>query len=66
MTLDITLAQHFYVLKLSSISKAVCKRYSLCDKNNHWQESSSLPQAQSVGRTPLEHLIMDFTKMPGT
>jgi hypothetical protein len=28
------LAQHFYVPKLSSISKTVCERYSLCARSN--------------------------------
>jgi hypothetical protein len=28
------LAQHFYVPKLSSISKTLCERYSLCARNN--------------------------------
>jgi hypothetical protein len=31
-----TLAQHCYVLKLSSIRKTVCARYSLCARNNPW------------------------------
>jgi hypothetical protein len=31
---ETTLAQHFYVPKLSSISKTVYKRYSLCARNN--------------------------------
>jgi hypothetical protein len=33
-TLETTLAQHFYVPKISSISKTVCKRYNLCAINN--------------------------------
>jgi hypothetical protein len=32
--LETTLAQHFYVPKLSRISKALCERYSLCSRNN--------------------------------
>jgi hypothetical protein len=32
--LETTLAQHFYVPKPSSISKAICERCSLCAKNN--------------------------------
>jgi hypothetical protein len=35
--LETILAQHFYVPKLSSISKTVCERYSLCARNNPWQ-----------------------------
>jgi hypothetical protein len=34
--LESTLAQHCYVPNLSSISKTVCKRYSLCARNNPW------------------------------
>jgi hypothetical protein len=34
ITLETTLAQHFYVPKLSSISKTVCERYNLCARNN--------------------------------
>jgi hypothetical protein len=59
-----TLAQHFYVPKLSSISKAVCERCNLCAKNNPRQGPKAPPQALSVGGTPLENLILDFTEMP--
>jgi hypothetical protein len=62
--LETTLAQYFYVPKLSSISKAVCKKCRLCAKNNPRQGSKAPPQVQSVGGTPLENLIMDFTEMP--
>jgi hypothetical protein len=34
IALETTLAQHFYVPKLSSISKTECDRYSLCAKTN--------------------------------
>jgi hypothetical protein len=64
MILETTLAQHFYVPKLSSISKAMCERCSLCAKSKPWQGLRAPPQVQSVGRTPLENLIMDFTEMP--
>jgi ADP-ribose pyrophosphatase YjhB (NUDIX family) len=63
-TLEATLSQHFYDPKLFSISGAVCKRCSLCAKNNPQQGPRAPPQVQSVGRTPLENLIMDFTEMP--
>jgi hypothetical protein len=62
--LETTLALHFYVPKLSSISKAVCVRCSLCAKNNHRQGPRAPPQVQSVGGIPLENLIVDFTEMP--
>jgi hypothetical protein len=62
--LETTLAQNFYVSKLSSISKAVCERCSLCAKNNSRQGPRAPPQVQSVGGTPFENLIMDFTEMP--
>jgi hypothetical protein len=32
--LNTTLTQHFYVPELSSISKTVCERFSLCARNN--------------------------------
>jgi hypothetical protein len=63
-TLETTLAQHFYVPKLSSINKVVCKRCSLCAKNNPWQGPRVLPQVQSIGGTPLENMIMDSIEMP--
>jgi hypothetical protein len=65
MTLETTLAQQFYVSKLSSISKAVCERCSLSAKNNPCQGPRALSQVRSTGGTPLENLIMDFTEMPG-
>jgi hypothetical protein len=46
------LTQHFYVPELSSISKTVCERFSLCARNNLWQGPMEPPQVQSVGRTP--------------
>jgi hypothetical protein len=61
--LETTLTQHFYVPKLSSITKAVCERCTLCPKNNPRQGLRVLPQAQSVGGIPLENLIVDFTEM---
>jgi hypothetical protein len=64
VTLEITLTWHFYVPKLSSISKAVCKRYGLCAKSNPWRGPRMLSQLQSIGGTPLENLIMDFPEMP--
>jgi hypothetical protein len=36
IALETTLAQHFYVPKLSSIGKTVCEKYSLCARNNPW------------------------------
>jgi hypothetical protein len=64
MTPKTTVAQAFYVPKLSSMNKVVCKRYSLCVKNNSHQGSRVLPQVQSVSGMLLENLIMDFIKMP--
>jgi hypothetical protein len=61
--LETTLAQHFYVPKLSRISKAICERCSLCAKNNPRPGLKAPLQVQSVGGT-LENLIMDFTEMP--
>jgi hypothetical protein len=61
---EITLTQHFYVPKLSIISKTVCERCSLCAKNNPQQGPKVPPQVQSVGGTPFENLIVDFTEMP--
>jgi hypothetical protein len=58
------MAQDFYVPKTSSISKAVCERCSLCAKNSLWKGPTVLPQVQSVSRTPLENLILDFFEMP--
>jgi cbb3-type cytochrome oxidase subunit 3 len=63
-TLKTTLAQHFYVPMLSSISKAVCKRCSLCVKNNPQQGSRAPRRVHSIGRTALENFIVDFTEMP--
>jgi hypothetical protein len=63
IALETTLAQHFYVSKLSSISKAVCESCSLCAKNNPRQGLKVPPQAQGVGGTPLENLTVDFTEM---
>jgi hypothetical protein len=40
--LKTTFAQHFYVPKLSSISKTVCERYNLCARNNPQQEPSCI------------------------
>jgi hypothetical protein len=62
--LETTLAQHFYVPKLSSISKPVCERCRLYTKNKPRQGPRAPPQAQGIGETPLENLIMDFTEMP--
>jgi hypothetical protein len=62
--LNTTLAQYFYVLKLSSISKAICERCSLCANNSPQEGARAPPQMQSVGGTPLENLIVDFTEMP--
>jgi hypothetical protein len=62
--LETTLAQHFCVPRLSSISKAVCERCSLCAKNNPGPGLKAPPQVQSVGGAPLENLIVDFTEMP--
>jgi hypothetical protein len=64
MTLKTILAQHFYITKLSNISQTVCKRCSLCAKNNPWQGQRALSQVQSIGGTPLENLIVDFIEMP--
>jgi hypothetical protein len=36
IALETTLAQHFYVPRLSSISKTVCERCSLWARNNPW------------------------------
>jgi hypothetical protein len=63
-TLKTTLAQHFYVPKLSSISKRVCERFSLCAKNNPQQGPRVPSQVQNVGGTPFENLILAFTEMP--
>jgi hypothetical protein len=41
--LKTTLTQHFYIPKLSSISKAECKRYTLCAENNHRQGMRGAP-----------------------
>jgi hypothetical protein len=62
--LKTTLTQHFYVPKLSNISKTVCERCSLCAKNNPWQRPRTPPQVQNIGGTPFENLIVDFTEMP--
>jgi hypothetical protein len=64
--LETTLAQHFYVPKLSSIRKTVCERCSLCARNNPRQRPRAPPQMQSVGGTPFENLTVDFTEMPRT
>jgi hypothetical protein len=64
MALETTLAQHFYVPKLSSISEAVCERCNLCAENNPRQGLTAPPKVQSVGRTPLENLIMNSTEKP--
>jgi hypothetical protein len=50
--LETTLAQHFYVPKLSSVSKAVCERCNLCAKNNPRQG----PRAPSRSRVLVELL----------
>jgi transposase InsO family protein len=63
--LETTLAQHFYVPRLSSIAKTVCERCVLCVKNNPRQGPRAPPYAQSVGETPLEDWIVDFSEMPG-
>jgi hypothetical protein len=63
IALETTLAQHFYVSKLFSISKVVCERFFLCAKNNPWQGPRVPPLVQNVGKT-LENLIMDFIEMP--
>jgi hypothetical protein len=63
--LETNLAQHFYVLKLSNISKVVCERCTLGAKNNPRQgPRAPHPQVQSVGGILLENLVVDFTKMP--
>jgi hypothetical protein len=62
--LETTLAQYFFVPKLSSIRKAVWERCSLYAKNNTQQGPRASPQVQSVGGTPLKNLIVDFTKIP--
>jgi hypothetical protein len=62
--LETTLAQHFCVPKLSSISKAVWERCSLCAKNNPCQGQRLPPQVQSIDGTPLENLFADFTEIP--
>jgi hypothetical protein len=62
--LETTLAKYFYVPRLSSITKTVCERCSLCAKNNPRQGPRMPPQVQSVVGIPLENLIVDFTKMP--
>jgi hypothetical protein len=59
-----TLAQYLYVPKLSSISKTVCERCNLCAQNNPRQGPRLPTQVQSIGRTPLENLVVGFTVMP--
>jgi hypothetical protein len=53
-----------FVIKLSSKSKAVCEKCSLCAQNNP-RQGPTVPhsQVQNVGKTPLENLNMDFTEM---
>jgi hypothetical protein len=34
IALETTLAQHFYVPKLPSISMTICKKFNLCARNN--------------------------------
>jgi hypothetical protein len=58
MALETTLAQHFYVPKLSNISKTACERCSLCAKNNPQQEPRVPPQVQNFGGTSFENLIV--------
>jgi hypothetical protein len=53
----------FYVPKLSSISKAVCERCTVCAKNNP-RGAEGAPLAQSVGGITPENFIVDFTEMP--
>jgi hypothetical protein len=62
--LKTTLAQHFYVPKLSSISKTICERCNLGTKNNPQQGPRAPPQVQSVGGTPFENMILDFFEIP--
>jgi hypothetical protein len=64
IALETTLTQHFYVPKLSSISKTVCESCSLCAKNNPQQGPRAPPEVQSVGGAPFENLIVYFTEMP--
>jgi hypothetical protein len=75
--LKTTLAQHFYVRKLSSISKTVCKGYSLCVRNNQWcllvfvytftgwikAFPTQTEKAQKVARCLLKKIIPQF-KIP--
>jgi hypothetical protein len=60
--LETTLAQHFYVPKLSSIRKAVCERCTLCAKLTPDKGCECL-LGRSVGRTPLENFLVDFAEM---
>jgi hypothetical protein len=52
--LKTTLALHFYVPRLSGISKTVCVRCDLCAKNNPQQGPRVPPQMQSVRGIPFE------------
>jgi hypothetical protein len=51
--LETTLAQYFYVLRISSISNTVCERCALCAKNNPRQG----PRVPPVPRVLVELLL---------
>jgi hypothetical protein len=59
-----SLGPAFLCPKLSSISKTEYERSSLCARNNPQQGPRVPSQVQSVGGTPFENLIVEFTELP--
>jgi hypothetical protein len=53
--------QHFYIPKLSIISKTVCERCSLCAENKGQERH---PKCKVLEELLLKDLIVDFTEMP--
>jgi hypothetical protein len=56
--LETTLAQYFYVPKLSNITKTVCVSATIPSGPR------APPQVPSAGGIPFEDMIVDFTEMP--
>jgi transposase InsO family protein len=55
--------QHFYVPKLSGISKTICERCGLCAKNLPDKGQECHPRYKVLEELLFENLIVDFTEM---
>lgn len=61
--LEMLLKCHFYMPRLSAITRAICELCLTCTQNKPWQGPTQPPGIQEIGAMPCENLLIVFTEL---